>query len=312
MTVTPDEAAAAPARGPTPWVAGAFATIRARGWFIAAVAAVCLLAVIVYMRTADYTYTALLRVAPAPTSSRESGNLGALTSLATLTGATLEAIPVTPFRLYVEGVYTREAAQRLAMDRTLMHQVFADEWDPRAKSWREPTGLGRSLSRSLNTLLGIPVAPWSPPDAARLQAWINANLIVDQTPKTPIVTLSIAATDPAFAQSFLLRLHTTVDDWLRSRTLERTRNNISYLTQRLPAVTLADHRQALFVTLSDQQQREMTATNPAAYAAERFGGAVASPRPTSPRQLLVLAAAIVLGGLAGIAGALIVPRRAKP
>lgn len=311
MTVGMQQAEDLSADAAGSWLKGVVATLRQRSWLIALVAAVFLLAAIIYLRTADYTYSAELRVAPAPTSTRDSNSLGALTSLATLTGATLESIPVTPFRLYVEGVYTREVATRLAQDPALMHQVFADEWDAGSRQWREPSRPGLALRDGLYRLLGVPVTRWSPPDAARLQGWIATNVGLNQTPKTPIVTLGTTSTDPAFAKAFLLRLHMTVDGWLRERTLLRTRNNIDYLTQRLPTVSLADHRQALFVTLSDQQQREMTARNPAAYAAETFGNPTASTRPTSPRQLPTLALALALGVIAGIAAALLVPRRQK-
>jgi hypothetical protein len=295
--------------GASSWTTGVITVLRARLWLVAAVGAVFLVGAILYLRSADYTYSTELRIAPAPSATRESSSLGALTSLATLTGATLESIPVTPFRLYVEGVYTREVAARLARDPALMHQVFADEWDAGARQWREPSRPGQALRAGLFQMLGVPTARWTPPDSARLQGWIAAHVTLNQTPKTPIVTLGLAATDRDFGKAFLLRLHGTVDAWLRERTLERTRNNIAYLNQRLPTVTLADHRQALFVTLSDQQQREMTARNPAAFAAETFGNPTASPRPTSPRQLPILGIALVLGLITGAIAALVVPRR---
>lgn len=311
MTVALDESQVFPGAdgGAASWTTGVINTLRARLWLIAAVGAVFLLGAILYLRSADYTYSSELRIAPAPSATRESSSLGALTSLATLTGATLESIPVTPFRLYVEGVYTREVAARLAKDPALMHQVFADEWDAGARQWREPSRTGKALRGGLYSLLGVPTARWTPPDAARMQAWIAANVTLNQTPKTPIVTLGLATTDREFGKAFLLRLHGTVDSWLRERTLERTRNNIAYLNQRLPTVTLADHRQALFATLSDQQQREMTARNPAAFAAETFGNPTASPRPTSPRQLPIMGIALVLGLITGAGAALVVPRR---
>lgn len=311
MTVAADEISAEPANDATRWVASAAATVRARLWVVALAMALFLLGAVIYLRTAEYDYTASLRVAPAPTSARESSSLGALTSLATLTGGTLESIPVTPFRLYVEGVYTREVAIRLARDPALMRKVFAREWDARERRWREPASGGTGFRNSLYDLLGVPVRKWSPPDAARLQAWIAIAVSVDQTPKTPIVTISLSSPDKEFAKKFLVRLHATVDSWLRERTLDRTRNNIAYLNSRLPAVTLADHRQALFATLSDQEQRQMMARNPAAYAAESFGKATASQAPTSPRQLPILILALALGGFVGIIGALVAPRRAR-
>jgi hypothetical protein len=300
-----------PDRSQAGWLASAVATLRARLWLAALVTAIAVLIAVIWLRTTDYRYTAELRVAPAPTSARESSSLGALTSLATLTGATLEAIPVTPFRLYAEGIYTREVANRLARDPQLMRKAFAREWDGDRKQWRDPGGFGSDMTRGLYRLLGVPVAAWTPPDAARLQAWINANVALSQTAKTPIATISLADTDRAFAIAFLARLHTTVDGWLRERTLARTANNIDYLAQRLPGVTLADHRQALFATLSDQQQRQMMARNPAAYAAEPFGKATAGLTPSSPRQLPTLVVATGLGLFFGVILALAVPRRRR-
>lgn len=293
------------------WLGGAVATVRARLWLVALVTVVALLVAITWLRTTDYRYAAELHVAPAPTSAREASSLGALTSLATLTGATLEAIPVTPFRLYAEGIYTREVAIRLAGDAALMHKVFAREWDARSRQWHDPGGFGNDLARGLYRLLGVPVPDWTPPDAARLQAWINANVALEQTAKTPIATIRLADTDRAFAIAFLTRLHVTVDAWLRERTLARTADNIAYLNQRLPTVTLADHRQALFATLSDQQQRQMMARNPAAYAAEPFGIATAGITPASPRQLPTLVVAVGLGLFFGVILALALPRRRR-
>jgi hypothetical protein len=292
------------------WVASARTTLRARLGWIAAMVGICLLLAVIYLRTADYAYTASFQVVPAPGSNRESSSLGALSTLATLTGATLESIPVTPFRLYLEGIYTRRIATRMAADPELMHHVFADEWDAQAGRWREPTGIGRTLGKAASVLAGQTAQPWTPPDAARLQAWINTNVTVDQTPKTPIVTLSISDPDPAFAANFLTRLHVNTDAWVRDRSLERTRANIAYLNRRLPDVTQADHREAIFATLSDQQQRTMTASNPAPFAAEPFGKANASTQPTSPRQLPILVLALLFGAVAGVMLALLIPRRA--
>jgi hypothetical protein len=310
MTAQPISASATDAQHFAAWIADTAATLRARLWWIIAVAATGLLAGVIYLRTADYTYSATLRVVPAPGSNRESGNLGALSTLATLTGATLESMPVTPFRLYVEGVYTRQIAAGLAQDPALMRHIFADEWDAQSGKWREPMSLGRSLTRTLNRLGGQADRLWTPPDAARLQGWIITNLKVDQTLKTPIVTLSLADTDPLFAKAFLTSLHDRTDAWVRNRNLDRTRANIAYLNQRLPGITQADHREAIFATLSDQQQRAMTANNPAPFAAEPFGAATVSPQPTSPRQLPVLILAVFFGAIMGVVLAVFVPRRA--
>lgn len=291
------------------WIASALAALRARAWLVPALALAGLLLAVVYLRTADYTYTVALRVAPAPSSARESTGLGALGNLASLTGVTIEAAPATPFRLFVEGVRSREVAVRLARDPLLMQQVFAREWDAGNRRWVEPNGVGVRLRNGLYSMVGAPVQRWSPPDAARLQAFLGAHVLVDQNPRTPLVTISIDTTDPSFARQFLQKLHATTDMWLREKSLRRTAQNIAYINARLPGVTMADHRQALFATLSDQEQRFMMASNPAAFAAEPFGDIAASPNPTKPRQLPILAVATLLGALLGIILAVLLPRR---
>jgi hypothetical protein len=294
------------------WVTDMRDTLRARLWWIAAAVAVFLLLAVFYLRTADYTYTGTFRVVPAPGSNRESSNLGALTTLATLTGATLETIPVTPFRLYLEGIYTRQIAAQLARDPAVMRHVFADEWDATTGVWREPSGLGHSLGNIVARITDQRTAGWTAPDAARLQEWINANIKIDQTPKTPVVTLVITDSDPQFARSFLIRLHRDADEWVRTRSLRRTAANIAYLDRRLPGIVQADHREAIIATLGDQQQRTMTAKNPAPFAAEPFGTAVVSAKPTAPRQLPVLIIAMLFGVIIGVALALLIPRRGQP
>jgi hypothetical protein len=293
------------------WLIGALATLRQRLWLVAIFGAAALLVAVVYLRTTTYSYTASMKVAAAPTTAREGGSLGALNSLASLTGITIEALPVTPFRLYVEGINSREVANRLAADPALMHAVFADEWDATANQWRDPGSFGTRLSQGLQSLAGAPVRQWSPPDAVRLQQWIGEHVSIDQTPKTPIVTISVQTPDRALGITLLGRLHGAVDSWLRERTLARTAANIRYLTQKLSVTALADHRLALIATLNEQEQRLMLARNPAAYASERFGPVTATPQPTAPRQLPVLVAALMLGLGAGVVAALVLPRRGQ-
>ena len=291
------------------WLAAALATLRQRIWLVAGIGGVALLLAIVYLRTTTYTYTASMKVAAAPTTAREGTGLGALNSLASLTGLAIEALPVTPFRLFLEGINSREVATRLAADPALMHAVFAEEWDAAAGQWRDPAGFGTRLNRSVQQLAGAPVRPWTPPDAKRLQLWIGEHVSIDQSPKTPLVTISVIVPDRALGITLLGRMHTAVDAWLRERALRRTNANIRYLTQKLPTVALADHRLALIATLNEQEQRRMLASNPSAFASERFGPITATPQPTAPRQIPVLLAALVLGLGLGVVVALVLPRR---
>ena len=57
MTLATTVTSADPADDTPKWVAGALATLRARLWLVALVAALSLVAAIIYLRVADYTYT---------------------------------------------------------------------------------------------------------------------------------------------------------------------------------------------------------------------------------------------------------------
>ena len=95
---------------------------------------------------------------------------------------------------------------------------------------------------------------------------------------------------------------------IRRARAENPRMRERDLSAQLGKVTIAEHREALAQTLSEQEKQRMAASSSAPYAAEPFGNATASPRPTSPRPILVLAASLMAGLLLGTLAALGVAR----
>ncbi len=297
------------------WLADIRATLAARWLLIAVVTLVAVIAAIVYLRGATYVYSAQLRVYAAPSTTGQPTSGGALGGLASLAGISAPgAESATPFRLYLEGVGAREVAERMARDRDLMRGIFANEYDPVTRSWRERRGFFGSLKRSVWDVLGLPVTPWRAPDAARLQAVIAKRVAVVQSVKSPLVSISFDHPDPKFAVRFLTVLGRTVDDYLRERQQERTRNNIAYLSEKLRGVTFAEQRQVLFNALSEQERQAMLANSLAPYAANPFGVATASLTPTKPKQLPLLLGGLIGGLIAGTALSLLLgrPRRRAP
>ena len=293
------------------WLGNAGAVLRQRWWLVAAITLAGVLAAVIYLRTATYLYTAELRVYAAPSTTGQpqgGGGLGGLASLAGIAPTTAE--PATPFRLYLDGVRTREVAERLARDRGLMHTAFAPEWDAATRSWHERRGIGGSIKHALWGLLGLPLPGWRAPDAARLQDFITERVAVTQSLKTPLVSITIETSDPQFGLRFLTELGATVDQYLREQQRQRTQSNIDYLSERLRGITLIEQRAALFNALNEQERQAMLANSRAPYAANPFGVATASTSPTTPRQIPLLLAGLFGGLIAGIAAALLLgPRR---
>lgn len=300
------------AEGADNWLADVRKALLARWWLVLGVALLALIGAVLYLRSATYFYSAELRVYAAPSSSsapQVPGQLGTLASLAGLGSSGGDS--ATPFRLFLEGMKSREVAERLSRQRGLMRDVFAGEWDARTNSWREHRGVVGSLKRSVWDVLGLRSATWQAPDAARLQDFITENVHVAQSLKSPLVSITLEHPDPKFAVRFLTVIAATTDQYLREKQQERLRGNIAYLSEKLRGITFAEQRQVLFAALSDQERQSMLANAAAPYAANPFGVATASRNPTTPRQLPLLLAGLIGGLILGVVTALLLGRR-KP
>ena len=260
------------------------------------------LAAILYLHVATYKYTATLVVTPVDRgSSGISNKLGGLAGLASVAGINLpQDQGVSYFQLYTEGYKTRHIAQALTADPLIMRQVFSAEWSPQAQKFVPPASAIKPLIVATKHFLGVPVYAWRKPDAARLQEYIGRNVKVAQDKKTSLVTISFNHPDPAFAAYFLKNLHGVVDNQLRLRAKKRAEESIAYLSQQLLTVTLAEHREAIAQSLSEQEKIRMMANSKMAFSADPLEDPVVSSRPTSPKALVVLGISLIIGFGAGV------------
>ncbi len=294
------------------WLDELLQALRERWLVVVGAGVVAALLALIYLWTAEYKYTAALRVSATQPATGRSAGLGSLGGLAAIAGVGgLSGESATPFKLYVEGLASREVAARMAANDELMRIIFAREWDAQAKRWREPTSVARSAKKAVFGVLGLPVYAWQAPGPARMQGFLAENISVDQNIKTPLVTISMQSVDPDFAVKFLTELHRVSDQLLREQSRARTESNIAYLTSKLGTVSLAEYRGVLFDSIADQEKQMMLINNAAPFAAEPFGPATASLQPTSPRPLPTLIGATIAGLIFGAAGVMLFGRR-KP
>lgn len=291
-----------------------YADIARRWWLLPAGLLIGLALATVHLNRTTHFYTAELKVHPAPSASGKTAPspLGGLAAIAGLAGGGASGSDaVTPFRFYLDGLYSAEVANRLARDKQLMQTIFANEWDAGAGQWREPFSLARGARGAVLGMLGLPRFGWQPPDGTRLQAYIADSVSVRQSVKTPVVTLVHDFPERAFAAEFLTRLHKTLDQYLREQQAARTRGNIAYLSAELQEVTLADQRRALVTALAEQERQAMLVFADAPYAADPLDDTVVSPLPTRPRAVPLLAGAAVAGLLLGTVLALLLAWRGR-
>lgn len=274
--------------------------VVSRRWpFILVGLGVALLGGGLYLHFATYRYTAELTVTPVYSTQQLPAGLSSIASLAGISLPGEKA--VTPIALYSEALRSRDVAAAVVADPVLMRHIFSEEWDAAAGRWRNPGGLVQGLVQTANRLLGIPVQPWSPPDASDVQRHVAKHLAIFEDPRSNITTVAVDDPHPQMAKRLLATLNEAADRHLRERALAILGEYIAYLERKLLEVQVAEYRQSLAQALADLEQRRMIASSNAPYAAEPLGAIVASVKPTTPKPLVVLAAATILGLLAGLA-----------
>lgn len=269
-------------------------------WWIAASVGLFLVLASIWLRVATYRYTASLTLMPAQASGSALGRLSGLGGMAAMAGLSLPqdsgSINMT---LFTEGVHSRELADRMIHRRDLMHVIFAPEWNPEKQQWQDPSLGGVSPGRVAKAVLGAPVYRWVPPDGARLQEFLMRHLKVSPDKETGFVTLSFDDADPAFAARLVDAVAADMNGIIQRQALQRSTENIAYLTRQLKDTTVLEQRLAIVQALTEQEQKRMMANASAPYAADPIGTASASLRPTSPKPILVVAAAFFGGLMAG-------------
>lgn len=287
-----------------------FGTVLQRAWIVAGITLLGVAIAAIYLAHATYKYTASITVAPA-----QGANIGGLSSqFAGIASAAGVDLPVdqgsAQFQIFQQTIFSREVAERLALQRDVLKGIFDQEWT--GHGWQEPPNALAPITHGIKRVLGLPIRHWSRPDAARLADWMQTEVHIEDVPKKPIMILSVQHKDPVFAARFIGLLRLAADDGVRQRALDRSDPLIDYLSAQLRTVQLADHRAALATALSEQMKTRMIARSGVAFAAEPLGRATASLLPTSPKPVLILLLGFLVGGVVGVLAALALgPRRKR-
>lgn len=259
---------------------------------------------VAYLNIARQTYSTELRVTAAASSSNAISNrLGNLGGLAAVAGLPLGGSnKAEPFDLWIEALHSRQVADVLARDPRIMRTIFEQEWDATRSAWRQPSP---GVLSAVRTVIGLPPKAWRAPDGARLQAYLQKEVVVGKNAKSPITVIGYRSEDPEFGTYLLQKLYVASDGVVRARSLAQAKDYRDYLTSVLPTVELADVRQSLASALADQYEIVMMASSSTPYAALQVGAPQASLTPTSPKVAISLLLGLLLGLFVGVAAALI-------
>ncbi|MBB4212472.1 LPS O-antigen subunit length determinant protein (WzzB/FepE family) [Rhodothalassium salexigens DSM 2132] len=257
-----------------------------------------------YLWTANPEYTAELQVFPNSEVQEqlELGVGGFGSSLNPFRSSTVEE--ATVLERYLAAITSIGVAEELMAIPEVAHTAFVSQWGAEDQKWHPPGGAIASLKSFLYRFYGLP--DWQPPDARDLSGYINRKVSITSftapgAAKAIGYVLSYSSKDPEFAQNFLTHLHREANRVVlqqeRSRALERA----AYLQDRLKQARTKDVVETLSELLIENERKLMMMVVDDSFAAMPLEPVRVSKLPTSPKPLLVLVLAIVLGFMAGAA-----------
>ena len=257
---------------------------------------VALAVAVLYLHLTQPRYAVRLYITAAAPTQKSPNALNALSSLA---GINLGPAENPKFREFLAAIRSPVAAEAIVVDQGLVRMIFPREWSATQGRWREPHSSLRAPVEFVKRILGMPIVPWRPPDAARVYEYLRDNLKVVPDAKSGIVTLEIDSRRPEEAKQVLVTLNLSIDDWMRQHDLQHAKDDIQYLSSQLAKTTVEELRSALGANLAEQEHARMLASAPLPYVSDMLGTPIVSARPSYPRPLAVLFGALVVGFLVG-------------
>jgi len=244
------------------------------------------------LKGATPIYTATLSVAGISQDGGARGGLGALVqSLGISTDGGSSLSRLNEYRYLITSV---TIAKKLDEEYGMVREVFAGEWDKATGRWREPRYRGLTgLLIDFRRALGLPV--WSPPDVRRLSEYLQDTVKFGSGSIPEIFAITYDNKDPEKAVEMLRRIHATAEEIMRIQLEKEYQSQVDYLNQKLRQVHIRDHRNVLIELLAKQEQQMMLLRESVPIGVRVVDGPVTSVMPTSPRPILTLGLAIVVG-----------------
>ncbi|KAA0581352.1 hypothetical protein FZ983_10490 [Azospirillum sp. B21] len=204
---------------------------------------------------------------------------------------------LSDFARYLELFGSGPVAEQLARDSRLLQALFPDRWDAETQRWRPPSGMVPAVKRALLALVGR--QDWVEPDGERVARALRDRLVIDMLRSGPMRRITLRHSDRATALDLLGRVAAATDAHLRAEAARRSAAQIAHIKDRLGAVTVAEHRQALSDLLLDQERVAMMIGVDLPFASDMIQPPTAAALPDWPNPAVV----VPLAGVAGLIAA---------
>ncbi|HXC56350.1 MAG TPA: Wzz/FepE/Etk N-terminal domain-containing protein [Rhizomicrobium sp.] len=249
-------------------------TVRANWLLIVGIVIGCLAVGFAYgvLSRPHYKATVILAPATNPTAaSAGTASFGNYRDLASLAGVSLptESNKATAVALLSSWIVT----DRYVRDAKLEPILFAKDWDPATKTWKD----GKE------------------PDYWMRFMMFNSLRTVDPDQKTGFTFLSIEWTDPVQAAQWANGMAQEVNDYMRQKAIDDAQRHINFLNKQLDVTTNSDLRLVLSSLEESELKNLMMASGNSEFAFKVVDPAVVPKVRTGPHRMLILLGSLFVG-----------------
>lgn len=205
----------------------------------------------------------------------------------------------TDYARYQDILASTVVADRLEKKYGMLKTVFAGQWDAKNNKWVPPEPTLVSTIKGWFIRLAN-IRPWHPPDVTDLAGYLKGNLLITPSTLTDITVIEMESRDPALAAKLMLAAHREANQVLSDQVAARARQQVKYLEDKLATTMVSDYRATLLALLSQQEKTVMLTQTNASYAADVLSPPIVWPTPVSPRPILSIFVAALVGSLLGL------------
>ena len=271
-------------------------------WVIASLCSVALVLASFYLHVAARKYTVSMTFKPV-IEEGAGPNLAGLGGLASLAGVSLPQSGSGDFATFRTLLRSEEVAERVIAATELLPAIFKNEWDAQQAQFRKPPRglLGRSLSGLKSILTGDEKRDYIAPNPQRLSIFMDRTLGLSVINETGFLTVSAESEDPETLVALIVAATEATDQLMKERYIVNAEQTLQFYQSKILTSRSREHREALAKLISAEDQKLMLTSEGRHFVAEPLTRATTSMDPTSPKSVLVLALALVLGLFSGAA-----------
>lgn len=283
-----------------------FAELWRGKWLILSISCVSLALASLYLNGAVRKHTVSMTFKPVIEES-SGPNLAGLGGLASLAGVSLPQSGSGDFATYRTLLRSQEVAERVIATTELLPAIFKNEWDAPNAQFREPSrGVVRqSLSGLKSVLTGDEKGDYIAPNPQRLSIFVEDTFALTLDKETGFLTVSAESDDPELIVALIIAATEATDELMKERYIINAEQTLQFYQSKILISRSREHREALAKLISAEDQKLMLTSEGRHFVAEPLTRATISMAPTSPKSVLVLALALMLGGCVGAAFVLI-------